>query len=47
MSSASAGECKFKRSVPLKSYETEPVEDAAAIDPVSNSHELVRSGGYS
>jgi len=28
----------------LKSYETEPIEDAAAVDPASQSHELVRLG---
>src|SRR5229473_134508 len=44
MSSASAGGCEFKRSVPLKSYETEPIEDAAAVDPASKSHELMPLG---
>jgi len=46
MPSASAEGCKFKRSVPLKSYETEPVEDAASKDPASNSHELVHSSSF-
>ena len=44
MPSASAGGCEFKRSVPLKSYETEPIEDAAAVDPASKGHELVPLG---
>jgi uncharacterized protein (TIGR03663 family) len=30
--------------VPLKSYETEPFEDAAAVDPASENHQLVRLG---
>src|SRR5437660_2745738 len=44
MPSASARRCEFKRSVPLKSFETEPIEDAAVVDSVSNEHKLVRSG---
>jgi uncharacterized protein (TIGR03663 family) len=28
----------------LKSYETEPIEDAAAVDPASTNHELVHLG---
>ena len=44
MPSARAGGCEFKRSVPLKSFETEPIEDAAAADSASNKHELGRLG---
>jgi uncharacterized protein (TIGR03663 family) len=42
MPSACAGGCESRGVFPLKSFETEPVEDATAADQVPERHELVR-----
>ena len=47
MRSAGAGVYQFKRSVPLKSFETEPIENAAVADSASNGHELAILGASS